>query len=150
MYREWKNLYALICLGRMLIWAIKEVGLTLVQCTLEFVGTFNFGVDKLNRIIVSSWFLKITNIVKPAPFNALRAFKVFVKLSQVAKSCHKLSQVVTSTQWSIMGQVPEKKIWFPKNVQENSILIFFDHEIFFFFFSDPYKLVKIMFCHVGP
>ena len=48
------------------------------------------------------------------------------------------------------GTGSRKKIWIPKNVQDNSILIFFDHENIFFYFSDPYKLVKIMFCHVGP
>ena len=52
------------CLDRIRIGAIKEVGLTLVQCTMEFMGNFNFGVDELNRMIVSSWFLKLLIMYK--------------------------------------------------------------------------------------
>ena len=53
-------------------------------------------------------------------------------------------------QWSIMGQVPEKK-----NVisEKSSGKFYFDiltMKIYIFLFSDPYKLVKIMFCHFGP
>ena len=44
------------------------------------------------------YLLKITNIVKPAPIEALKAFKVFVKLSQVVTSWHKLPKVATGCQ----------------------------------------------------
>ena len=35
------------------------------------------------------------NIVKPAPIEALKAFKVFVKLSQIDTSCQKLPTLLT-------------------------------------------------------
>ena len=68
--------------------------------------------------------------------------KVLIKTLWLCRAWLKLTNCCTVEHY---GTGSRKKIWFPKNVHENSILIFFDHEIFFSFFLTPISWSKSCF-----